>query len=154
MAYMTLPENMFLDDKEVRWDRTRCIKMALVHDLAECIVGDITPDDPVDKQTKNRMEADAMNRLQNMLTASSPEMAFEAKELWNEYEEHKSVESIIVHDLDKLEMVVQADQYERRHGKQLDSFFASTQGFFRTKYARSLDAHIRTQRQDRLTKMR
>lgn len=30
--------------------------MALVHDLAECIVGDITPSDGIDKEKKHQME--------------------------------------------------------------------------------------------------
>jgi putative hydrolase of HD superfamily len=30
--------------------------MALVHDMAECIVGDLTPADAVDKEDKHRRE--------------------------------------------------------------------------------------------------
>lgn len=30
--------------------------MALVHDMAECIVGDITPSDCIDKQEKQKRE--------------------------------------------------------------------------------------------------
>ena len=33
----------------------RCIKLSLVHDMAECIVGDITPDQ-LDKDEKHRRE--------------------------------------------------------------------------------------------------
>lgn len=35
---------------------SRCIKMTLVHDLAESIVGDLTPADGVDKEKKHQME--------------------------------------------------------------------------------------------------
>jgi len=34
----------------------RCVKMALVHDIAECIVGDITPHDGVSKTDKHFRE--------------------------------------------------------------------------------------------------
>lgn len=34
----------------------RCIKLALVHDMAECIVGDITPADNISKAEKHRRE--------------------------------------------------------------------------------------------------
>ena len=34
----------------------RCIKMSLVHDLAECIVGDITPQCGVSKDVKSQRE--------------------------------------------------------------------------------------------------
>ena len=33
-----------------------CMKLALIHDMAECIVGDITPHDNVDKEEKHRRE--------------------------------------------------------------------------------------------------
>lgn len=34
----------------------RCIKLALVHDMAECIVGDIAPSDNISKAEKRRRE--------------------------------------------------------------------------------------------------
>lgn len=34
----------------------RCIKLALVHDMAECIVGDIAPSDNISKEEKHRRE--------------------------------------------------------------------------------------------------
>lgn len=37
-------------------DILRCIKMALVHDLAESLIGDITPHDGVSKEEKFRKE--------------------------------------------------------------------------------------------------
>ena len=34
----------------------RCLRLAVVHDLAECIVGDITPGDPMGKEEKHKRE--------------------------------------------------------------------------------------------------
>lgn len=34
-------------------DQSRCIKLAIMHDVAEAIVGDITPHDPVSKARTN-----------------------------------------------------------------------------------------------------
>jgi 5'-deoxynucleotidase YfbR-like HD superfamily hydrolase len=31
-------------------DRDKCIRLAIVHDLAECLVGDITPFDGISKE--------------------------------------------------------------------------------------------------------
>lgn len=39
--------------------------------------------------------------------------AHEIKELWLEYEDCTSEEALVVKDFDKLEMIVQADEYER-----------------------------------------
>ena len=48
-------------------DQNRCVKLALIHDVAEAIVGDITPNDPVSKEEKNKMESDAMAKIRAML---------------------------------------------------------------------------------------
>ena len=42
--------------------------ISLVHDMAECIVGDITPSDPVSAEDKHRMEVEAMESLVNPLS--------------------------------------------------------------------------------------
>lgn len=39
--------------------------------------------------------------------------ALEIKQLWYEYEDCTSEEARVVKDLDKLEMIVQADDYEK-----------------------------------------
>lgn len=48
-------------------DATRCMKMALVHDVAEALVGDITPHCSVSDEDKFSMEAAAIRRMQDML---------------------------------------------------------------------------------------
>ncbi|KAG8582636.1 hypothetical protein GDO81_008142 [Engystomops pustulosus] len=68
---------MLTEDKKLNKDR--CIKLALVHDMAECIVGDIAPADNVSKEEKHRQEKDAMNYLSNMLP---DDMKKEVYELW------------------------------------------------------------------------
>lgn len=45
---------MLLDDSEL--DLARCIRMALVHDLGEAIVGDITPYCGIPNDKKHRLE--------------------------------------------------------------------------------------------------
>eukprot|EP00042_Codosiga_hollandica_P036877 m.286061 g.286061 ORF g.286061 m.286061 type:complete len:200 (+) comp54981_c0_seq2:1053-1652(+) len=61
----------------------KCIKMALVHDLAECVVGDITPDCGVTKEEKQQRELAAMRGLCEML---EPTVAQEFMSLFLEYE--------------------------------------------------------------------
>ena len=48
-------------------DTNKCIKMALVHDVAESIVGDITPHCGISKEEKHRMETEAMHKITDML---------------------------------------------------------------------------------------
>jgi putative hydrolase of HD superfamily len=106
-------------------DRTRCLKMALVHDLAEGLTGDFTPYDPVSKEEKHRLEEAAFLQVVEPLGAAARE---EVLGLWREYEEGSSPEARVVKDLDKLEMLVQACEYERAHQVKLDEFFEGTVG--------------------------
>jgi 5'-deoxynucleotidase YfbR-like HD superfamily hydrolase len=48
-------------------DATRCMKMALVHDVAEAIVGDITPHCSVSDEDKFSMESQAIHKIKDML---------------------------------------------------------------------------------------
>jgi putative hydrolase of HD superfamily len=47
-----------------------------------------------------------------------------------EYENVTSAEASLAHQLDKLEMIIQADEYERQENVLLDSFFTSTADSF------------------------
>ncbi|GAA51740.1 HD domain-containing protein 2 [Clonorchis sinensis] len=58
----------------------RLIKMTIVHDLAESIVGDITPYCNVSKEEKARRESNAMTDLCNLLPKDNAE---EVLNLWN-----------------------------------------------------------------------
>jgi 5'-deoxynucleotidase YfbR-like HD superfamily hydrolase len=46
--------------------------------------------------------------------------------LWQEFENGNCLEADIARQLDKLEMIIQADEYERQQGVQLQDFFDST----------------------------
>ena len=51
-------------------------------------------------------------------------------DLWIEYEDQTSPEARVAKNLDKYEMIVQADEYERTQNKVLQSFFDSTKDSF------------------------
>uniref|UniRef100_A0A2K5HUP4 HD domain-containing protein n=2 Tax=Colobinae TaxID=9569 RepID=A0A2K5HUP4_COLAP len=42
--------------KDDHLNKDRCVRLALVHDMAECIVGDIAPADNIPKEEKHRRE--------------------------------------------------------------------------------------------------
>ncbi|XP_030523652.1 5'-deoxynucleotidase HDDC2 isoform X2 [Rhodamnia argentea] len=91
-------------------DRNKCIKMAIVHDIAEAIVGDITPSDGISKVEKSRREREALDHMCRLLGGES--QAKEINELWMEYEANLSPEAKVVKDFDKVEMILQALEYE------------------------------------------
>ncbi|CAL5419070.1 unnamed protein product [Camellia sinensis] len=132
-------------------NRERCIKIAIVHDIAEAIVGDITPSDGVPKAVKSRLEQAALNEMCEVLGGGL--RAEEIKELWVEYENNSSIEANLVKDFDKVEMILQALEYEMvvaEHGKVLDEFFLSTTGKFQTEIGKSWAAEINSRRNSRL----
>jgi len=88
--------------KDPALDKNRCIQMALVHDLAESIAGDITPHAPITKQEKYKLEDDAFKELCGMLGNSAESQLM--YELWQEYEDASTPEAKLVKDLDKFEV--------------------------------------------------
>ncbi|XP_053140752.1 5'-deoxynucleotidase HDDC2 isoform X5 [Hemicordylus capensis] len=94
---------MVTEDKTLNKDR--CIRLALIHDMAECIVGDIAPADNISKEEKHRRE--------------------------EEYEYQSSAEARFVKELDQCEMILQALEYEELEGKpgRLQDFYDSTADF-------------------------
>ncbi|KAK3082264.1 hypothetical protein LTS18_007820 [Coniosporium uncinatum] len=105
-----------------RLDVPRCTKMALVHDMAESLVGDITPVDGVLKSEKNRREAETMDYIcSGLLGKVGGGLAGEeVRQLWQEYEDGVTEESCFVHDVDKMELILQMVEYERSHGGRID----------------------------------
>lgn len=109
-------------------DLSRCVKIALVHDIAELLVGDIVPMDvKVDKHEKHQRELAAINYLCHVVKPYNEAFATELSELWWDYEEIRSPEARLVKDVDKFEMLVQAVEYERdTHGDvDLSEFFSA-----------------------------
>ncbi|NWX58867.1 HDDC2 protein, partial [Promerops cafer] len=123
MAMMAL----VTEDKSLNKDR--CIRLALVHDMAECIVGDIAPADNIPKEEKHRREETAMQRLTQLL---SEDLRKEIYELWEEYENQSTAEAKFVKQLDQCEMILQAFEYEELENTpgRLQDFFDSTAGKF------------------------
>ena len=98
--------------------------MALVHDMAESLVGDITPTDGIAKDEKSRREKETMAFLMDGLLGAvggGGKKAGEGMmEVWLEYEEGETLEAKFVHDVDKLELVLQMTEYERKEEGRLD----------------------------------
>jgi putative hydrolase of HD superfamily len=99
-----------------------CTKMALVHDMAEALVGDITPVDGIAKSEKNRRESTTMDYFTKSLLGrvNGGLTGQEIQAIWQEYEDNKTAEARFVHDVDKIELVLQMVEYERIHEQKLD----------------------------------
>ena len=100
-------------------------QMALLHDLAESIVGDITPpaDSGVSRAEKHDLEHKAMVTI---LATLSDKKKAEFRSLFEEYEAQVTEEAKFVKDCDRIEMCSQALEYENRENVDLTGFFTAT----------------------------
>lgn len=117
-SYRTAMIILFLEDywRKLGLDYDRMLKMALIHDLPEAIIGDITPRDDV--QDKEKLENDAMKEI---IELSDEFMML--NEIWEDLLKNKSKESKIVWQIDKLEMGLQALDYKCKDNSELYSEF-------------------------------
>lgn len=107
-------------------NRDKCVRISLVHDLAESLVGDITPYDPMTKEEKHRREYETIKYLcKEIISPFNPTAAKEIEEDWVAYETVSSLEARYVKDIDKFEMLVQAFEYEQAHNVRLDQFWSA-----------------------------
>jgi len=99
-------------------DVEKMVSMALLHDVGEVVVGDITPVDGVDEEKKRSMEEGAVRGIFSALSGVVDEdgraLRPRAVDLWLEFENGVSPEAILVRDLDRVEMALQAVEYARR----------------------------------------
>lgn len=104
--------------------RERVVELALIHDLAEIEVGDLTPRDGVDKAEKEAAERVALRKLTAEL-----ELGERALQLLTEYQEQKTPEALWIKALDKLEMSLQSLNYESDFEVELSEFRESARPY-------------------------
>ncbi len=121
-SYSMAVIGMIISDLE-NYNSEKILKMILLHDLAESKIGDYTPKQ-LSKEKKNKLENNAFNEIIKSLPDS---IKSQYLQIWQEYQENNSPESMIVHQIDKLEMALQAKIYEKDGYPQekLESFFES-----------------------------
>ncbi|MBT4058755.1 MAG: HD domain-containing protein [Euryarchaeota archaeon] len=110
-------------------DREKVITLALIHDLAEVIVGDKTPYDNISKEDKRTAEESALA----VMLEGHPR-GEELQNWWQEFEDRTSPEGRYVADLDKLDMGLQAENYEIDSGEDLSEFTNASRRMVKDSY--------------------
>jgi putative hydrolase of HD superfamily len=102
-------------------DTERVMKMVILHDMAESIIGDYMPGQ-ISRKHKISKEMNAMNSILDCMPSNIRPLY---KKIWNEYLQNKTDVAHLVHRVDKFEMILQAKQYanEGYSNKLLASFF-------------------------------
>jgi len=91
-------------------DTCKVMKMVILHDLAESIVGDYIPGD-VPANLKITKEKRAMSFI---LSGLPRKERIEYAKTWFEYVHNRTDAARFVHRVDKLEMALQADKYAKQ----------------------------------------
>jgi putative hydrolase of HD superfamily len=112
---------MLLADRlDIDVDREKLLKIALLHDLPEHMLGDIHA--PATRLLGEGVKEAAELRIMERLFDGLPR-GDEYVRLWKEFAERSSVEGKLVRAIDKLEMFTQAYQYECAGNRMLDDFW-------------------------------
>ncbi len=119
----------------------RLLKLALLHDLEEAITGDLTPEDK-EARGENIARAQKISAREQLISYLPVENQRAYRELWSELENERSREAQLVHELDKLEMALQANEYAKGgiEATKLKEFYESSRTAIRDpKLRRILD---------------
>lgn len=92
---------------ETHLDIDRVVKMLVLHEIGEVIIGDITPYDNVTPEEKMQMEHEAIRKVLGNLIKKE-----EYFSLLLEFDERKTKEAVFAYHCDKLEADIQSKVYQ------------------------------------------
>lgn len=111
---------LLFGDLEPDIDRSRLLTIALLHDTAEALLGDMPASARrlIGADVKKAAERRAMDELFGVLPQGQ-----EYVDLWEEYAQGASREARLVKALDQVEMLAQALAYERAGSRMMEEFW-------------------------------
>ena len=107
-SYMMSVMSMVLSDMK-SLNSEKVLKMSILHDWAESKIGDFMPDQ-IACDKKSELESYAMSEI---LESLPQKIQDDYQNMWNEFLLRETPEARLVHELDKLEMALQAKIYEK-----------------------------------------
>lgn len=142
----------FLLGNDSKLDRIKCVQLALVHDLAESIVGDITPHDNIPEDVKHQREDEAMKEITShigkfciwslrlFLMNFEGTAGLQIYNLYKEYEAKETPEAKFIKDLDRFDLLFTAAEYEKRDNTPLkcQEYFDNLEGKFEHPFVKKL----------------
>ena len=105
----------------VRLDAEKVMRMALLHEVAEARIGDV-PFPALEYIPEDAKEHGEKTAVESMFEGFGT-VGEKYIEIWEEFEDNTSVEGQLVRAADKLELMIQAYEYEKIGYRSLDKFW-------------------------------
>ncbi len=127
-------------------NRDRLVKMALIHNIRKSLTGDLVWEKGIKtynekKRLKHKKEIEAINKI----FQDFPEL----KELAIEFLEQKTPTARFMKEIDKLEMVLQALDYEKKTlPSMLDEFWENAEKYIKSKELKELFDELKEHREN------
>lgn len=120
-------------------DIGKLVPMLLLHDIQEVATGDF---DSLKKKELGILRVEALEKaaIKNILSLLPIELGEQYLLLWDEFKAQNTPEAILANDIDKIEMVLQALEYEEKgwDPNKLEVFWASAEREIKTPKIRNL----------------
>jgi len=118
---------------EEKINEGKMVQMLLLHDLQEAVTGDFDAyaKQKIGIQKVKSQQTNAMQIITSLLPEGKKKQYLA---LWDEFENKTTQEAILANDIDKLEMLIQAIEYEKQgySASKLDTFWNSAQNQIQT----------------------
>ena len=108
----------------VRLDAEKVMRMSLLHEVAEARIGDI-PFPALEYISEDVKENGENTAVKSMFDAFGV-VGKKYIDIWEEFESNTSVEGQLVRAADKLELMIQAYEYEKIGYRNLDKFWTNS----------------------------
>lgn len=125
-------------------DTDKLIRMLLFHDVQEALTGDY---DSLAKERTGPLEVKKMERtaIKRLLSMLPGDLEKRYLLLWREFEDHKTPEAVLAKDIDRIEMVMQALEYEEAgfERDKLETFWSASENRIETTIGKELFSELR-----------
>lgn len=121
-------------------DKGKLIQMAIVHAIAESSTGDVVVERGKNIDDKKRREKEN-TELKNVKKITNTTNNYES--IYKELTAKKTRAAKVSRELDKLEMAITANEYEKEQGKNLEEFFENAELNVKTRFLRKILSELR-----------
>lgn len=110
----------------------KILRMAIIHDLEESATEDVAT--PEKKKNENVAKKNAVEGMKKVLSTLPKDLQEKYFSLWKEQEFLESPEAKLLKEIDRIEMMLQAREYEEEQPSiDLESFWINSEGTFKDK---------------------